>query len=272
MQRYWFDGNNYSFVQLLSQVSEARYYRQIISDEDDADDEDDIGKAEQFFEPALEFFKSFSKDAKKLWDFVSHPFQKATKQEINDFIADDDDDEVGSNGVSEYRAFDAKSALEEHQENKATAAYYNRFDESEPEYEESDKSEDLIDNSELVFEESSVDGDDDEWEQGILGKLETKLNGKRSGLEASHEKTPKRRISKLRDRSESPVELDDSIIRDTSESGQSRNKFVLMDSDDETPPLTASSAQSDSRLKKGDALIPSPLVKRRLVIKESDEE
>jgi hypothetical protein len=271
MQRYWAQGHNCNFVLLLSQVTEACYFRQIISDQDQAEDENDIGKAKSFFKPAKKFFETFSHDVNELWDVISNPFQRVSKKDFKDFIVDEY--EEGSVDISGYRSFDAKSAIEEHAENKATAAYYDKFNGVEAEYEQSDDSSEYeIDNSELLFEELSEDGEDD-WEQGILGKIETKLHGNRSGREAKHEKISKRRLSNRRERSASPVEVNDSkMIRDTSDSGQSRNKFVLMDSDDEAPALTASSAHSDDTVRKDDVLISSPTARRRLVIKESDEE
>jgi ElaB/YqjD/DUF883 family membrane-anchored ribosome-binding protein len=263
MQRYWFEGNNYNFVLLLSQVSQACLYRQILLDADHTDEDDELDKATKFLRPSHVFWTSFSDDVHHLWNYISMPFHRASKQEIKDFIVDDDGD-VATSSFSP-RLFDVKSAIEEHAANKATAAYFSKYDDNE----NSDESRDIIDNSELIFEESA--DDDDEWEQEIRGKRESKLHRKSNEFKVKREKSHQR-ITTKRESSSSPADLySDSDVKDTSASGRSGNRYVLKDSDDETPPPTASSAQSDV-YSKNDGTLSSPSVKRRLVIKESDEE
>ena len=90
---YWHrDGNNLDFVHLLHLVDLAERYRDV-----DPLNESLSQEAEEYFEPLQRFVKSFRKDAKDLWDSISGPYRNI--DDLGDFVADDDDDEV-ADGVS----------------------------------------------------------------------------------------------------------------------------------------------------------------------------
>jgi len=75
MMRYWNEGQNQSFVLLLSQIDKGRA----------------IG--EHSGEYGSDFSFSFPNRAKKIWRDVSAPFLKLSGEDMNDFIAGDDESE-----------------------------------------------------------------------------------------------------------------------------------------------------------------------------------
>lgn len=88
MRRYWNLGNNQSFIFLLHLMK----HRALLQQQLDAG-RDDTGEAVALFGDAQDFYRSFEDRAKQIWDTVSAPYRKATKEELQDFIADDDNDD-----------------------------------------------------------------------------------------------------------------------------------------------------------------------------------
>lgn len=73
MRRYWNLGNNQTFVYLIYLLK-----RRAVS-----------GEASMLSDTARDFFQSFENRAKRTWESVSAPYRKATKEELNEFIAED---------------------------------------------------------------------------------------------------------------------------------------------------------------------------------------
>jgi hypothetical protein len=162
---YWFEGNNFSFVQLLSQIPYATACKEIVdasnqTNEAESDD-DDTKKAHTYLKAAMDFFQSFAHEAADVWEIVSSPFQQVSKDEINEFIADDDDEVVGDSAM--YHTFNRESAIVEQADNERAAAYYEArvYDDSEGISEEEYGE---IDNTDLIFEDDSTDDDEEEYQ------------------------------------------------------------------------------------------------------------
>lgn len=78
MRRYWNLGNNQIFVYLIHLMK-----RRAVGG-------DMVGEAD-----SQAFFCSFENRAKHTWDVVSAPYHKATREEVNDFLENDDVEEEG---------------------------------------------------------------------------------------------------------------------------------------------------------------------------------
>jgi hypothetical protein len=86
MRRYWNLGNNEAFVLLLDLMRhQAQLRQQLGAGQLDAE------RNASLFGDAQDFYRSFEDRAKLMWDTVSAPYRKATKEELQDFIANDDD-------------------------------------------------------------------------------------------------------------------------------------------------------------------------------------
>lgn len=266
MVRYWFEGNNYSFLLLLSQIHQATVFRDVLS-EQDLDDDETLDKANKYMQPALDFFDTFANEASSIWDIISQPFTKESKEEIDEFIADDDEESAGS--VGDYQEFNMQAALREQEETRKVAAHYEHINKNDSiDNDEMDGS-DIIDNTELVFDDSS--DEEDEWEQHIADKLQAKIDSSRkrpgNGF-ALQNLSPTKRLSKSRESSNSPLNLNEGFDNDKP---TSKTQGFLEDSDDETPQLTGSSHSFKSHVQ-SQSSIPSSAIRKRLVIRESDDD
>lgn len=102
MMSYWHGGNNYEFVFLLSSIEKVMGCRDLIEEQendgdDSSDDENDatsrekrlLQKAKVIVRRGIDFADSFADDTADIWQLVSGPFQKATEEDVKDFLVDD---------------------------------------------------------------------------------------------------------------------------------------------------------------------------------------
>ena len=112
MLSYWYDGNNCSFVLLLSLISHSALCRDILKGTVDRTDHEAVEMAEEYLKSATDFYESFASEAHTIWDQVASPFSKASKEEIRDFLADDENEE-GDDTLTSHRALNMEAELEE---------------------------------------------------------------------------------------------------------------------------------------------------------------
>jgi hypothetical protein len=203
MLSYWFSGNNYSFLLLLSLVSHASLCRDIVKGAVDRNDKKSLKAAQEFLEPAVSFFESLADEADEIWDVFASPFRKASNAEIRDFLAEDEEEEE-EEPVASHRALRMEAELREFRKeqiaDRQLVAYYERMEHTEEvaleSYKEKEKgfcgggeedaargdgegrddqSENGSEDSEdevahgCYFEESSAEEEDD-WQKGIMNK------------------------------------------------------------------------------------------------------
>ena len=247
MMRYWFaGGNRFDFLYLYSLVEEAAVHRSLpAGDESDSDDDQEIAQA--FMAKARQFFDSFDVLAKRLWHMLSEPYRRASRNEMKEFIDDDDHgDQIYGDGEDEanlHRQLDQKMNAERNQglltqEEQDLIAFYEQkdaneladYEEDEPEeYASEEEEEEDDDDEKHVLEDSeseasaggigSSEEEVDEWEQAIQSKRKAK----------AHKGQTLRRPARLRGRTEK-VEKAPSVAVPAS---ASRKRLYIMDSDEE---------------------------------------
>lgn len=263
MLSYWYDGNNCSFVLLLSLISHAALCRDIVKGSVDQSDREAVEMAEEYLKPASHFYESFANEAQTVWDQVASPFSKASKEEIRDFLADDENEE-GDDTLTSHRALNMEAELEELRcEQDAAEELVARYEglEGKCNLEDSDGDEcgggdqedaasDDIDEGEQAdykyggseddvanggyFDESSEEEEDD-WQKSILSKRVAKRKAqsprKRSGRRVSLSETkpsPKKRAAR---HSPSPKSSDEELFAPPA--SEVRKRLAIQDSDDE---------------------------------------
>ena len=104
MLMYWNEGNCDIFIYLLHLLERSKLLRE----EAIIENENSMGhtEARDFVDSMNMFWQSFQSRAQRLWDRLSSPYQKATKEELDDFFAEEDDEVE----VLEHRA-SVKSTL-----------------------------------------------------------------------------------------------------------------------------------------------------------------
>lgn len=255
MMSYWYHGNNQLFVLLLSLMQEASEYRVIVDHADDQSQPDAVDEAQAFWNAAFEYFDSFHDDAQPIWEMVVSPFSQASKEEIQEFLADDDEEE--EDDVGEHQALYRQSVMEEFRKSQDSdqkaAQYYERMErevcsriDKIEQYEESSvpsEDEDGLDDDrvdEVATEESSEE--EDEWLQEKILKIETK---KRSISPQKHiapkisgrvRTKPAQKVTRKADSlSESEeVDADAGGLACRAPSSSGRKRLVIQDSDEET--------------------------------------
>mmetsp|Transcript_11923 Transcript_11923/g.16919 ORF Transcript_11923/g.16919 Transcript_11923/m.16919 type:complete len:285 (+) Transcript_11923:1330-2184(+) len=94
MSSYWYgDNNNQRFIQLWHLSKRYKDLKEIMKElSEEIDEEDQVEEGDQILlDQAQSFLYSFRNRAQRVWGRLSAPYRKATKEELNDFIADDDD-------------------------------------------------------------------------------------------------------------------------------------------------------------------------------------
>ena len=257
MLQYWIYGNNSDFVLLLSLISHANLCREIINQSDAASDDDPaaVENAEEYLLPANTFFESFSKDARSIWNVVTSPFLKVSKEEIRDFLADDeyDDESLDHDAVEaeepilSHQALHMQAELEElererHVDEELAARYEKEVmrlrrnsDDSPDQFEVDDESYGASDGSDRHVSGSESDDNHDDWQKSILEKRVTKVKSatpqKRAGRRVSMSSmkvSPKKRLNAIQtddSENESPLV--------TASSSAVRKRLAIQDSDDE---------------------------------------
>ena len=118
MRRYWYDGNSARFNYLLYHMQHPEYYREHPLQRSGLDDDNPLEAAEVYF-------RSFQDQAENLWRVIVSPFSKSTGDDLNDFLADDSDEE--SERPSAHFNFDRKEAAADRQYDEALAARYRQM-------------------------------------------------------------------------------------------------------------------------------------------------
>jgi hypothetical protein len=278
---YWFEGNNITFVQLLSQLPYAATCREIIADDLQSDEERNeelMNKAQTYLNPSFDFFESFANEAIDIWEIVSSPFQQESKEEINAFIADDNE-EIGDDAAM-YQAFNITSARNDQVDNERAASYYEaRMKEGMKEFDEDEYGE--IDNSDLIFEDDSA-GDEDEFEfykssSDDSRPKPTNAQRKRQNVKGTNDIAGKRWLSPSKYRRnasnsspgfEEKKDTFDNSGSKCSTSGSQRNRFVVEDDEiefinDGSPPFPVHATSLDRA---------SGALRKRVVVYESEDD
>ena len=177
LQRYWFEGNNFEFVHLLSLIRHAARCREVVKTQEayleavtitDAFGRSKILErrltredAEEYFQPAFDFFCSFADLAPKLWELIAAPYTQ-DKQDIKDFIEDNEVEYDGETGAM-YRAAEMQAfreSLESDQQRaehlQSQEADYLESSDNEDEAAE-DKNNDLMDSTQSKAAAGSED-------------------------------------------------------------------------------------------------------------------
>ena len=259
MLQYWIYGNNSDFVLLLSLMAHANLCREIVKDSDalSDDDPDAVENAEQYLLASDEFFESFAKDAQSIWNVVTSPFRKISKEEINDFIADDEYDEQEDSDIEQaeepflsHQALHMQAELEElererYKDERLAERYENEV--KRLRQKDDDSSDQSIDDgeSDIASDDdedphvSVADSDsphDDEWQTSILEKRVTRIKALTPQKRAGHRRvsmssmkvaSPKKRWNATDDKddAESPLVI--------ASSSAVRKRLAIQDSDDE---------------------------------------
>lgn len=256
MLQYWIYGNNSDFVLLLSLISHANLCREILK-QSDASSEDDpaaVENAEQFLLPSYTFFESFSNDALSIWKVITAPFLKVSKEEIRDFIADEEYDDDGYADETEeqilsHQALHMQAELEEiERERHADEELARRYEREVKTLRRKNDDDDSVDPSEVGDEsdiasdeydphvsESESDNNDDGWQRSILERRVTKIKSstpqKRTGRRVSMSSmkvSPKKRLIAIQTNNsekENPLVIASSSV--------ARKRLAIQDSDDE---------------------------------------
>lgn len=85
MTSYWYQGHNASFIYLRDRVDQMQSIRE------EPDDENNVGNTA--LEECSDFFQSFQRRGRRVWAQLSSPYEKEDPRKIDDFIADDDEEE-----------------------------------------------------------------------------------------------------------------------------------------------------------------------------------
>jgi hypothetical protein len=250
MRIYWNQGNNYSFVCLLSMMEKAAWYRNLL---ETSEDEQDIDEASAHFEVAKEFIDSFRRRASLAWQRLSSPFRKSSGQDLKDFLINDDAlEEVGEDDIATRRhveqLLDARAASSE-DENDLIHKIQRKYAENHDDKSDSDGDDDDRDYSaegdESEIDESSAGknpervempngyysevSEEDDWVKGIQskkkGRLSTSenLNTKMPASKVSPDETPSAKKKVLR-----------KLKASSAEKSTKRRALTLDDSDDDS--------------------------------------
>ena len=161
MMGYWLSGNNQSFVHLLYLMKQAEHYRNALhganSDDNDNDDEEAIREAaEAYFQSAYDFYESFQDRVQELWERLSSPFQEVQDDDMDDFLADDDEVQ---DEVPHYAMRNSIEAASSADQNDLVSKMERKYGENDTEYSGDEEEENAID-SEIDDEEAGEDGSD----------------------------------------------------------------------------------------------------------------
>jgi hypothetical protein len=266
MLKYWYHGNKSDFVLLLSLISHAALCRQIVKDADATsrnEDRDAIEAAEEYLRPAWSFVESLSSEERVIWDIVASPFLKQSRNEIRDFIAEEDyaseGAEEGDDEPLSHRALLMQSEMKEFQRQQVAdrklAAHYvdmvqnlqsdnslNDDDEEEANdavsYDK-DEDEELQDiNDEFQGQSSESEEADDEWQKKIMNKRLSKVKSQTPRENSSRRRRVSMSTSKVSPQKRSVVELQGSSDSDEAEwqptsTPLAHKRLAIRDSDDE---------------------------------------
>ena len=161
MNSYWYHGHNASFIFLRDRVEAVQRILEAPGDGDNELDQTDTQKS-------AEYFESFERRGRRIWAQLSAPYEKEDPSAINDFIADDDEeDEVGDRPAPFAANIFEDDKSPEQQIIEAMRTKRRRQgpapDVSSDDYEEEESSEDDL---EIVGEDQkyySEEEDEDEW-------------------------------------------------------------------------------------------------------------
>jgi len=230
---YWFHaGNNQNFLLLLSQMAHAELCCEIVDTADNQSDLKNVATAQEFLEPATDFFDSFAGEAADIWDLVSSPFRKETKEDIQGFLANDDEEEEEDDAPEfSHRAFNVRSEMASFQKSQdEDQKRVERFqylaeregeevaiDSGEDDEDDEDESEEDVKNGGRFEELSS---EEDEWEK----EIETKRLAKRKSLSPQKRPSPARRVTMSYARTASKKQKDAFEGTDEESSGDEEEK------------------------------------------------
>lgn len=230
MMRYWLGGNNSDFLLLLSLMGHANVCREIVENAGSDQEEEDVEAAQEYLQPALDFFESFGSECRDIWELFASPFRKgAGKEDIRGFLAGDEEEEEEDAAVS-HQAMHMQATLEDFQENRrrdeALVDRYKRMAEGE----ESDDAEDEVDQPSIEFIELSSGSSEEDYDD--FPTTSSKKRPPRRRLSKSPRKAPRPRVSLSADRA---LERDDESDNDSpvAPGSHNRKRRVIRDSDDE---------------------------------------
>ena len=187
MLSYWIHGNNYNFLLLASQIPHAALCRELVETADSQSDPEDVEAAQEFLEPATDFFESFADEASDIWDVVASPFRKESKEDIQEFLVaendDDEEEEVDERAAhrallvqDELAAFRKSQSADQQRAERFESMMTQEDEEEEDEQSgEEDGEEEQAEGSEEDVKnggyfEASSSSEEDDWEKKIKNK------------------------------------------------------------------------------------------------------
>lgn len=91
MKKYWNEGNNELFVYLLHLMERTKRMRSNLEDNGMSDNVAGLEEARELMDAISQHWTSIEDRVPGLWDRLSAPYRKVTKEEMNEFLADDDE-------------------------------------------------------------------------------------------------------------------------------------------------------------------------------------
>ena len=191
MVRYWFNGNNELFVFLLDLMDRWRIARSELDLNSATDDTDAVLHEFRALSQKLNhFWSSFTNRGNRIWEVVSEPYQKGTKQELEDFIEDGND--VDQAGVAiQYHLINRDieahptpeeeivSALRQSRGKDSEDSSFSDAEENENVGESSDDVQLASSSDERARRYYSEESEDDEWEQQLKKKRKARVKNER---------------------------------------------------------------------------------------------
>lgn len=243
MRRYWYEGNSELFIYLLDRMEYMSDCKDLLGDKmaelgnagavDESSDNDDdedraMAKAKKSWTRAKQFFQTFADQANDLWECISGPYTRATKQDMEDFIADEgDDEEEGDDDVHGHQVFDREKAMSEMRAEKELAKFYEQKAEEEDDesasadHEEKKGSDDSAgggDDDDYREPHMSSASEDDEWVKNIRGKSRKNSLGGRgeNGIKGTPRRQSFKKIGSAKKYESASEESDDRDFDDPS--------------------------------------------------------
>jgi hypothetical protein len=207
MVHYWHQGNNEIFVYLLDLIDQWNEAKNIFDGScvEEALDDENLDEFVVLCNEAKSFWSSFSFRGKRLWEVISEPYQKETKEELDDFIAhgDGEDEEFPGEAIN-YRLINKEMDDEEDSEDdiiheiskKYVEKVHNLNLEEDSDDEEEDGDECPLNSSSDEFDHKyySEESEPDEWQQEVMRKRKARVKEsklRRSVIQLALAKSPK---------------------------------------------------------------------------------
>ena len=244
MVSYWFNGNNELFVFLLDLMDRWRIARQELEASTDVDDVDSVLHEFREFQKTLKrFWSSFSKRGVRIWEVVSEPYQKGTKQELEDFLEEGENAEDAGDAIQYHlinREIEAQPTPEEEivsalRQSRGKATEDSSYsEENDEESEENFKEDDQLASSsdERARRYYSEESEVDEWEQLLKKKRKARLkNDRRRPNVKVVESQPAKKLGGVMKRTNERIPSVKAVASNSVAASANKRRRVIQESD-----------------------------------------